>query len=152
MNPLMQLKKATPLFVIMLVLACFALSPQAFAEPPTLSPPGSSDCTNCTWVTISCTTCNAKIHVKYGSVNGNLIGGRVKVCHYPWSPTTTLTAYCYVGDISNPTCKSETVTGTYKRSCSTAAEVVEVVICVTGVILLAAGLIWLFKKRSSASR
>ena len=32
MNPLIQLKKATPLFVITLVLACFALSPQAFAE------------------------------------------------------------------------------------------------------------------------
>jgi hypothetical protein len=31
MNPLIQLKKATPLFVIALVLACFALSPQAFA-------------------------------------------------------------------------------------------------------------------------
>ena len=31
MNPLTQLKKATPLFVIALVLACFALSPQAFA-------------------------------------------------------------------------------------------------------------------------
>ena len=32
MNPLIQLKKATPLFVIALVLACFTLSPQAFAE------------------------------------------------------------------------------------------------------------------------
>ena len=31
MNPLIQLKKATPLFVIALVLACFTLSPQAFA-------------------------------------------------------------------------------------------------------------------------
>ena len=35
MNPLIQLKKATPLFVIALVLACFALSPQAFAQWPT---------------------------------------------------------------------------------------------------------------------
>ena len=32
MNPLIQLKKATPLFVIALVLACFTLSPQAFAR------------------------------------------------------------------------------------------------------------------------
>src|SRR5262249_10575642 len=31
MNPLIQLKKATPLFVIALVLVCFTLSPQAFA-------------------------------------------------------------------------------------------------------------------------
>ena len=41
MNPLIQLKKATPLFVIALVLACFTLSPQAFAEqvePPTFTP------------------------------------------------------------------------------------------------------------------
>src|SRR5215468_2278233 len=35
MNPLIQLKKATPLFVIALVLACFALSPQAFGQSTT---------------------------------------------------------------------------------------------------------------------
>jgi hypothetical protein len=41
MNPLIQLKKATPLFVIALVLACFTLSPQAFAGTvvtPTFTP------------------------------------------------------------------------------------------------------------------
>jgi hypothetical protein len=41
MNPLIQLKKATPLFVIAVVLACFTLSPQAFAgtvATPTFAP------------------------------------------------------------------------------------------------------------------
>jgi hypothetical protein len=41
MNPLIQLKKVTPLFVIALVLACFTLSPQAFAAQvakPTFAP------------------------------------------------------------------------------------------------------------------
>src|SRR5262249_53905569 len=54
MNPLIQLKKATPLFVIALVLACFALCPQAFAAlpptftrpPPTFSPLNWSGCQN----------------------------------------------------------------------------------------------------------
>ena len=34
MNPLIQLKKSTPLFLIPLVLACFALSPRAQAVTP----------------------------------------------------------------------------------------------------------------------
>ena len=47
MNPLIQLKKATPLFVIALVLACFTLSPQAFAqqvEMPTFTAIRNENC------------------------------------------------------------------------------------------------------------
>jgi hypothetical protein len=60
MNPLIQLKNATPPFVIALVLACFALSPQAFAvEPPKFDPPSG-------WLTnvrIYTTTNGARIKV-----------------------------------------------------------------------------------------
>ena len=64
MNPLIQLKKATPLFVIALVLACFALSPQAFAvEPPTFTPNQWSGCADSTNVLISTATNGATIHV-----------------------------------------------------------------------------------------
>src|SRR4026207_2235781 len=53
MNPLIQLKKATPLFVIALVLACFALSPQAFATgEPTFTPNSYSGCNQSVNVTI----------------------------------------------------------------------------------------------------
>jgi hypothetical protein len=46
MNPLIQIKKATPLFVIALVLACFVLSPQAFGQSttPTFYPLNWSGC------------------------------------------------------------------------------------------------------------
>jgi hypothetical protein len=59
MNPLIQLKKATPVFFIALVLACFALSPQAFAQgatpgpTPTFSPPSFDGCRRWQYVTIS---------------------------------------------------------------------------------------------------
>ena len=146
MNPLMQLKKATPLFVIILVLACFALSPQAFAvAPPTLSPPSSSNCTLYTNVTICCTDQNAKIHVwGTGMIAGDLPGvppahcGTINVYH---PGTTTLNAYCDVGGTH-----SGTVTGIYRKSCP------RLVVWVIGGILLAAVLIWLLVKRSSANR
>jgi hypothetical protein len=65
MNPLMQLKKATPLFVIMLVLACFALSPQAFAQSatPTFTPNQCCGCKHSKNVTISSTTPGGGIFV-----------------------------------------------------------------------------------------
>ena len=46
------------------VLACFALSPQAFAEP-TLVPSSSSVCASSKWVKVCCTTAGVnRIHVK----------------------------------------------------------------------------------------
>jgi hypothetical protein len=127
------------------VLACFALSPQAFAvAPPTLSPPSSSNCTNYTNVTICCTDQNAKIHVwGTGMIAGDLPGvppahcGTINVYH---PGTTTLNAYCDVGGTH-----SATVTGTYRKVCTK-------LILVIGGILLAAVLIWLFVKKSSANR
>ena len=53
MSPLIQLKKATPLFGIALLLACFALSPQAFAQTWTFNPNEWSGCQNSKNVTIS---------------------------------------------------------------------------------------------------
>jgi hypothetical protein len=75
MNPLIQLKKATPLFVIALVLACFALSPQAFAAPtPTFSPASNwSGCQNWKWVTISSGPPGGWIFVKTGGQVGGWI-------------------------------------------------------------------------------
>jgi hypothetical protein len=66
MNTLIQLKKAPPLFVIALVLACFALSPQAFAQTgftPTFNPDQWCGCQRRTNVTISTGTSGATISV-----------------------------------------------------------------------------------------
>jgi hypothetical protein len=81
MNPLIQLKKATPLFVIALVLACFALSPQAFAlskvATPTFNPGSCSQ--HSKNVTISTTTSGASIVVSFGGQVGIMIpnGGMI---------------------------------------------------------------------------
>jgi hypothetical protein len=53
MNPPIQLKKATPLFGITLVLACFVLSPQAFAQTWTFTPNQWSGCQHAINVPIS---------------------------------------------------------------------------------------------------
>jgi hypothetical protein len=151
MNPLMQLKKATPLFVIMLVLACFTLSPQAFAEP-TLVPSSYSGCTSSIWVKICCTTPRVtKIHVRYGAIGGDILtsiacptGCAGSFCGKVQVPLTntpiTLTADCYVGAT-----KVGTATGTYTKNC-------QIVFWVIGGILFIAVLIWLFRKWSSANR
>jgi hypothetical protein len=41
MNPWIQLKKATPIFLIVLTLACFAISPEARAVLPAPTPDGA---------------------------------------------------------------------------------------------------------------
>jgi hypothetical protein len=65
MKALIQLKKATPLFGITLVLACFALSPQAFAQAatPTFTPNQWCGCRHYKNVTISSTTSGGGIFV-----------------------------------------------------------------------------------------
>jgi len=66
MNPRIQLKKATPLFVIALVLACFALSPQVLAgrcAMPTFTPLNWSGCQQWENVTISTTTIGANVRI-----------------------------------------------------------------------------------------
>jgi hypothetical protein len=65
MNPLIQLKKAKPLFVIAFVLACFALSPQAFAgtvATPTFTSVYNSACHRYE-LRVSTTTSGATIYV-----------------------------------------------------------------------------------------
>jgi hypothetical protein len=86
MNPLIQLKKATPLFVIALVLACFALivltfvscsstsetiSPQAIAAgEPTFTPNSYSGCNQSVPVTFRSTTSGGHIFVQSSTDNG----------------------------------------------------------------------------------
>jgi hypothetical protein len=68
MNPLIQLKKATPLFVIALVLACSAcsaLSPEGFAvfavTNPTFNPASAPDCQHSVSVILHTTPSDARI-------------------------------------------------------------------------------------------
>ena len=147
MNPLIQLKKATLLFVIALVLACFALSPQALAQPaptPTFSP--NHYCGPRHWknVTFSAGQPGGKIFVQ--DVNGSV--GQ-------WIPNPTTTPVGYLGR-KNLKAKARrtgmtdsdwSFSGTYKYSLSCPK-----VVLIIGAILLAVVLIWLFVKRSSASR
>ena len=147
MNPLIQLKKVTPLFVIALMLACFALSPQAFAQC-SLIPSGSCNLGRGTLVKVCCTTPGVtRIHVIMGGAEGDAeriacptgcagsYCGKVCVPH-----GVKLTAQCYVG--ATKVC---TVAGTFMKNYSS-------VFWVIGGIVLAAALIWLFRKRLSASR
>ena len=151
MNPLIQLKKATLLFVIALVLACFTLSPQAFAAPaptPTFSP--NHWCGPKHWknVTFSAGPPGGQIFVQD-------VGGSVLV-PIP-NPTTTPVGYLGTKKLKafarkpGMTDSGWAYSGTYKYSllCLAGKVVFWVVI---GGILLAAVLIWLFVKRSSASR
>jgi hypothetical protein len=145
MNPLIQLKKANPLFVITLVLACFALSPQAFAQvaQPTFSPTGYSGCKKWINVKICSTTPGARIYVWWGAAGGDMANcGTVNVG--PMG-TVFLHAFAYVGTYQN---RSINQNGTYTHACS----IGEIILWVIGGISIVAVLIWLFRKWSSASR
>src|SRR5262245_55855416 len=81
--------------VFAFVLACFALSPQAFAvAPPTLSPPNSSGCRSSTSVTICCPDQNAKPHVWGTGVLEADCTTRCCTINVYHPSTTTLSAYC----------------------------------------------------------
>jgi hypothetical protein len=88
MNPLIQLKKATPLFVIALVVACFVLSPQAFGQSttPTFSPANWFGCQHSIYVRISTTMSGANVCIRV-TYNGL---GLPRDCKQrpvpPWSP------------------------------------------------------------------
>ena len=114
MNPLIQLKKATPLFVIALVLACFALLPQAFAQtvtPPKFIPNSWSGCHDSTNVTISGTP-GATIKVwGFGAV-GKVIANNTAI---PVGPLGSLTLWARAKKGKN---KSIVVhSGIYSRNC-----------------------------------
>ena len=153
MNPLIQLKKATPLFVIMLVLACFALSPQAFAAAtPTFTPNQGCACQRYKNVTISSGTSGGGIFVK---INGNAGGWISNPGIWPVGDLKTGPKTLQAAHTSNPPANNETPTidsgwkqsGTYKW-CWYCPKVVITVLVILGI----AALIWLFRKRSSASR
>ena len=66
MNPLIQLKKATPLFVIAFVVACFVLSAQAFGQSttPRFSSANWSGCQHSIYVRISTTMSGANVRIR----------------------------------------------------------------------------------------
>ena len=156
MNPLIQLEKATLLFVITLVLAWFALSPQAFAAPkPTFTPSSYSGCNQSVNVAIRSGTPGGRIFVKskshflYWDNGGTWISNpqtisvnfgtgwkKLKARHAHGDPAIFDSDWGY--------------SYTYKYCCH--CLLVKVVSWGIGGILLVAVLIWLFRKRSSASR
>jgi hypothetical protein len=157
MNPRIQLKKASPLFVIALVLACFALSPQALATPaptPTFNPYHFFGHKHWKMVTFSDPRPGGGICVQDAAGS---------VC--AWIPNPTATPVGWLGTkklkaahTSNTPAPHHTpiidsdwaFSGTYKYcGWCPPGKVFWVVI---GGTLLAAVLIWLFVKRSSASR
>ena len=128
------------------VLACFALSPQAFAEP-TLVPSSGSFCASSKWVQVCCTTAGVnRIHVRTGSIEADVAtatcpsGYTCSRCGRVQVPVPgTLTAECWVGGR-----KVGTATATYTKNC------LNLFLIIGGVIVLIGVLIWLFKKRPSA--
>jgi hypothetical protein len=96
MNPLIQLKKTTPLFVIPLVLACFVLSPQAFGQSttPTFSPANWSGCQHSIDVTISTTISGAFIRVAGGGQAGHNIANNGIVTVADLGASTVMAQAC----------------------------------------------------------
>ena len=159
MNPLIQLKQATPLFVIALVLACFALSPQALAAPaptPSFTPDhycGRSSSINVTFSAGPPGT-GGQIFVKWYNTNDIFQPVPNPTTKQVPMPTTKkqLQAFTSKPGMTN---SASVLSGFYKRSsfCLLGSLPDEVVIGgLIGVILLVAGLIWLLRKRSSANR
>ena len=136
-----------PAFAL-LVLACFALSPKAIAEP-TLVPSSCSVCASSKWVQVCCTTAGVnRIHVMYGGIQADLAtatcptGYTCSRCGKVQVPVPgTLTAECWVGGT-----KVGTATGTYTKNC------LKLFLIIGGGIVLIGVLIWLFKKRLSENR
>jgi hypothetical protein len=114
MNPLIQLKTATPLFVIALVLACFVLSPQAFGQSttPTFRPANWSGCEHWESVTISTTMRGARIRVIISQVNMVIANGGT----IPVGRLGTLTV-CAQAFIPNTQIKSGWGYSTYTCNC-----------------------------------
>ena len=114
MNALIQLKKATPLFVIALVLACFVLSPQAFGQSntPTFSPANWSGCQHSINVKVSTTLSGARIKVIVGQVQMDIANGTP----VPVGRLGTLTV-CAQSFIPNTQIKSGWGYSTYTCNC-----------------------------------
>jgi hypothetical protein len=147
MNPLIQLRKATALFVITLVLACFALSPQAFAVgEPTFTPNSYSGCNKSVNVTVRSVTPGGLIWVQdYDTSAGAWISnpGNTTV-NFGTGSKRLKARHANTAHVFDSAWSSS---GTYKYTCG-----LKIVLLVIGGILLVAALIWLFRKWSSANR
>ena len=137
------------------VLACFALSPQAFGTgEPTFSPNSYSGCNHSVNVTFRSTTSGGLIFVQSSTDNGATWdpagfwianGGNTSVSF----GTGSKKLKAKHGSTAHVFDSNWGFSGTYKYLClGPKAKIVLVI----GVILLVALLIWLFVKRSSASR
>jgi hypothetical protein len=154
MNPLIQLKKATPLFVIALVLACFALSPQALATPaptPRFTPDhycGTSSSINVTFSAGPPGT-GGRIFVKrYNTTDIFQPVPNPTTRQVPFPSKIRLQAFTQKTGMDN---SGFALSGFYQHS-SVCLSGKVVFWGVIGGILLVAAVIWLFRKRSSASR
>ena len=117
MNPLIQLKKATPLFVIAFVVECFVLSPQAFGQSttPTFSPANWSGCQHSIYVRISTTMSGANVRIRVIG-NGSADAVIANNGTIPVGPFGTLTV-CAQAFRLNSTIKSGWGYSTYRCDC-----------------------------------
>jgi hypothetical protein len=134
------------------VLACFALSPQAFAtqvEPVRFAPATAPACSNSVSVTLSTTTNGATILYYLSGDTGKYIPpnpATIRVPKVGSLGTATIQAMAFKTGMTN----SPWTSATYTYHCPLSPKT-KIVLWVIG-ILLAAVLIWLFVKKSSANR
>ena len=135
------------------VFACFALSPQAFAQvgPVRFTPATAPNCSHSVSVTLSSTTSGATILYYLSGGAGQNVPNPTTI-RVPKAPgslgTATVQAMAWKTGMTN----SGWTSATYTYHCSGPSPKAKIVLLVIGLILLAAVLIWLFKKRSSANR
>ena len=130
------------------VLACFALSPQAFAtqvEPVRFTPTTAPNCAHSVNVTLSSTTSGATILYYVGGGAGQY-GANPTTTPVGALGTKTIQAMAFKTGMTNSYWTSATYT--YHCGMSPKAKIVLVI----GLILLVAALIWWFRKWSSANR
>jgi hypothetical protein len=130
------------------VLACFALSPQAFAQvgPVRFTPAAAPACSPSVRVTLSTTTSGATILYYLGGGTGKYVPPNPATITVGPLGTITIQAMAFKTGMTN----SAWTSATYTYHCGLSPKT-KIVLWVIG-ILLAAGLIWLFVKKSSASR
>jgi len=129
------------------VLACFALSPQAFGTgEPTFSPNSYSGCNHSVNVTISSGTSGGQIFVQaVGDPTGFWISNPQTIpVNFGKGSKALKAKHAHGAHIFD---SNWGFSGTYKYTCG-----LKIVLLVIGGILLVAALIWLFRKWSSANR
>jgi len=135
------------------VLACLALSPQAFATqvaPVTFTPASAPACSTSVSVTLSSTTSGATILYYNGGSTGQYVPPNPATIRVPKTGslgTVTVQAMAFKTGMTN----SAWTSATYTYHCGGISPK-EKIVLVIGAILVAAGLIWLFVKKFSANR